>query len=115
MVVLAGFLIGWFFLETRAQEITTQIGAAETEEEKQTLRNEHQGFLEFFRYYWIGFLLVLLGIVGMAALDILATRRYGLRHFRQIQADRRAMIERQVARMRRDRNGHSEPPTPLAP
>ena len=46
-------------------------------------------------------------LLVLAALDLLAIRRWGLRQFRKLQADRRAMIERQAARLREGRNGHS--------
>ena len=51
------------------------------------------------------FVMVLLGIIILAAFDILAIRRYGLRQYRQIQADRREMIQEEVARIRGQRNG----------
>jgi hypothetical protein len=52
-------------------------------------------------------LLVLMIVVFMAALDYWATRRYGLRQHRKIIDDRRAMIEREISRLRQQRNGHS--------
>jgi hypothetical protein len=54
---------------------------------------------------WIAILLMLMAVIFLAAWDLWATRLYGVREFRKIQADRRAMIERQAARMRRQRNG----------
>jgi len=51
-------------------------------------------------------LVVLLGIIILAGWDLLAIRHYGRRHMRQIQADRRAMIEDQIARVRSERNGY---------
>jgi H+/gluconate symporter-like permease len=51
-------------------------------------------------------LLALLAIIILAGWDLLAIRRYGRRHMRQIQADRRAMIEDQITRVRSQRNGH---------
>jgi hypothetical protein len=68
---------------------------------------EHRRFVKFYGAYWISVLLLLLGMVGIALYDMLAIRRFGQRHYRKIQEDRRAMIARQVARMRRDRNGHN--------
>ena len=52
------------------------------------------------------FCLVLLTLVCLAFFDLFAIRRFGRRHYRQIQDDRRAMIERQVALLRTQRNGH---------
>ena len=39
--------------------------------------------------------------------DMMAIHRFGRRHFRKIQDDRRAMIARQVERLRQERNGPS--------
>jgi hypothetical protein len=63
-------------------------------------------FLRIWGGTWFAFLLILTAVLILAVIDLLATRRYGLGQFRKLQADRRAMIERQARRMRRDRNGH---------
>src|SRR5262249_59657475 len=55
---------------------------------------------------WIALLLVLLGVMVLAGLDVMATRHYALTQFRKIQADRRAMIQHEVGRLRQERNGH---------
>jgi H+/gluconate symporter-like permease len=52
-------------------------------------------------------LMDLLGILVLAGWDLFAIRHYGRRHMRQIQADRRAMLEDQISRVRSERNGHS--------
>jgi hypothetical protein len=51
-------------------------------------------------------LILLMSIIFLAAIDFFAIRRFGLRHYRQIQADRRAMIEGELTRIRSQRNGH---------
>ena len=60
---------------------------------------------------WVGLVIALLvllfTVVMLAGADLWATRTYALRQFRKLQADRRAMIERQATRMRQERNGHS--------
>jgi hypothetical protein len=55
---------------------------------------------------WIFFSILFLAVIVIAFLDVRATRRYGIRQYRQLQADRREMIEREVARMRSERDGH---------
>ena len=70
---------------------------------------EDRQFSRFYGAYWIGTLLVLGVIVAVAGLDLWATRRYGLRKFRQIQTDRRAMLQRQLERYRQERNGLGPP------
>jgi hypothetical protein len=47
-------------------------------------------------------------MIYVALMDIWAVRRFGLRQTRQLQADRRAMLERQIALMRTERNGHQD-------
>ena len=53
---------------------------------------------------WVAILLLLLVVVGIAALDLWSTRRHALQQFRKLQADRRAMIQRQSTRLREERD-----------
>ena len=48
---------------------------------------------------------VVIGLL-LAALDFWSTARFGLRHRRQLQADHRALLKEEVARLRSRRNGH---------
>jgi hypothetical protein len=106
MVVFAGLLAGSFFIEPIAQEMIDRGDAARAENaEGPVLGPEEKPFVRFFTAYWISALLVLLGMVVLALWDLLAIRSFGARHFRKLQADRRAMIERQAARLRREGNG----------
>jgi ABC-type Fe3+ transport system permease subunit len=106
MVVLAGLLaFSLVHLEGRvgkvAQErehFTKENAPAFTEQEKELLRA--WGWLQ------VAILLVLLTVLFLAAVDLFSTRRYARRAFRKLQADRRAMIERQATRLREERNGH---------
>jgi len=107
MLVFAAMLVGAFFLQERAAEVGRQGEEAQARGQEIQLDPEQRSFVHFFGTYWIIALLVLLAIVGLAAADLWAIRRFGLRQHRKIQAERRAMIERQVARLRRERNGHS--------
>src|SRR5438046_3652972 len=106
MVLLAGLMFGSLFLNERASQLAREVDLAEERGEDANLNDEQKEFARYYSYYWIFSLLVLLVIVTLAAIDMLATRRFGLRQYRQIQADRRAMIEEQVARRRHQRNGH---------
>ncbi len=102
MVALAGLLAGWYLLGFHqfANQIMARPPAPRTPDEEQMLR--------YCLYYFIAALVVILGMLCVAALDLLSIRSYALRHHRQIMADRRAMIERQVARMRQQGNGREE-------
>jgi hypothetical protein len=102
MVVLAGMLAGHFALEERANDLANLRGA----NPNHVFAPEEEQFLRFYWNYWIILLLVLLAIITIAGFDFFAIRRYGQRHYRKIQADRRAMIEGELARIRSQRNGH---------
>lgn len=67
---------------------------------------EQRVFLRVWGGLVLAILLVLLAVVFLAGVDLWATRRYAFRQFRKLQADRRAMVERQAQRMRQERNGH---------
>lgn len=100
LAIFAGLLIGAYFLEAPFKRVLSQASG-------QPLDPDQKQFIQFYTVYWIVGLLILLGIITIAALDLLAIRRFGIREHRKIQADRRAMIERQVAEIRRHRNGRS--------
>lgn len=61
-------------------------------------------FLRVWGWIWVAFLISLMLIMILAMIDFLAVRAYGWKQFRKLQADRRAMIERQTARMREGRD-----------
>jgi hypothetical protein len=105
MGIFAGLLVGSFWLERPARELIEQREAAADEGESPDFTPDQRDFAKLFGWYWIALLAVLLAILVVAALDLLATRNYGIRQFRQLQADRRAMIEHQAARLRHQRNG----------
>lgn len=102
-VMLAGALI---YLEGRAQQLAEEQAAKEQQGDTTPLAPEQRGFVQFYTWFWIFFLLILMTVVFLAALDYWATRRYGLRQHRKIIDDRRAMIEREISRLRQERNGH---------
>ena len=107
MVVLAVLLGGMMaFLEKPANELAEFSEAARERGEAPQLDPDQRHFGLLYGYWIIALLLSLLAMLTMAFFDMLATRRFGLRQFRRIQGDRRAMIEREVARLRQERNGH---------
>lgn len=66
--------------------------------------NPEQKRLEtLYIYCWIGILLLLMVLMFVAAWDVWEIHRYGARHYRRIQDDRRAMLERQLVQLRRER------------
>src|SRR5262249_19767672 len=94
MVVLAALLTGWFLLGLgdRAHELGERNEAQRARGEQPVFDAEQRHFVQVTTWYVITILLVLLGSLGLAAVDLWAIHRYGQRHRRQIQADRREMI-----------------------
>jgi hypothetical protein len=101
-VMLAGALV---YLEGPAHQLAQTQAAKREQGDKTPLDPEQRIFARYYTSFWILFLLVLMTIVFLAALDFWATRRYGLRQHRKLIADRRAMIEREASRLRQERNG----------
>jgi hypothetical protein len=107
MVVLAVLLGGMMlFLEERANELAKIGEEAVARGEEPRLDADQRHLTLLYGYWVIAMLLSLLAMLTMAFFDMLATRRFSLGQFRRIQGDRRAMIEREVARIRQERNGH---------
>jgi hypothetical protein len=107
MVILAVMLSGQLlFLEGPMQDLSDHINAAQQRGEEPELTLDERNLRKFYTVWNIGLLLTLLVFLATAGVDYLSTRRFGRRQLRRIQADRRAMIERQAARLRQERNGH---------
>ena len=102
-IMLTGYLI---YLGEPAGRLAQQREAQEQQGDNTPLDPEQRLFARDLAMFWIVFLLILLTVVFLAARDFWATRRYGLVQHRKIVADRRAMIEREVSRLRQERNGH---------
>jgi len=102
MVILAGLLSAWYLLGPNEQALILIEQA-----QKQPATPEQQRILGQGLLYLSAAFLVLLALVLVAGLDFLAIRSYGLRHYRRIQSDRRDMIQRQLIRLRGERNGHT--------
>jgi hypothetical protein len=56
---------------------------------------------------WIGVLVLLMALVLLAALDLWSTRRFTVQQLRRLQDARRAVIQEEIDRRRRERNGQS--------
>ncbi|HVS35359.1 MAG TPA: hypothetical protein VMS17_07225 [Gemmataceae bacterium] len=68
---------------------------------------ENHAFMRLYAIVWIAFLLLLLALLAIAAVDIWATRRFSIREQRKIIDARREMVAQEVAKMRQQRNGHT--------
>jgi hypothetical protein len=109
LLVAIGALIAAFFV-SGLDEWTTRMGQIIDEKgvEVAKLDPEVQRMKNVFRWYIIVLMLLLLALVIVAGLDYWAIRKYGMRHLEQIKSDRRAMIEQELAELRKakgNRNG----------
>lgn len=102
-VLLAGALV---YLEAPAYQLAENRAAMRQQGDTTPLDPQQRGFARLYLGFWILFLLILMVVIFLVALDYWATRRYALRQHRKILDDRRAMIEREVSRLRQERNGH---------
>jgi hypothetical protein len=97
MVALAGMLIGWFFIGGELNEQAPPQPVDGKAEPGVTVR--------LIMLYVIVALLLLFIIVILAVTDLMATARFGLRHQRRLENERREMLETQAAILRQQRNG----------
>jgi hypothetical protein len=100
--LFVGQLVWWEPASQRLIEQREQLAEAD----RPDYTPEEKFLVRVWAGSWVVLLVLLLAIVALAGVDLWATRVYGLRQFRKLQADRRAMIERQATRLRHGRNGH---------
>lgn len=67
---------------------------------------------KLYAWFWISVLVALFVMIIVAGYDVVAIRRYARRHRRQLNADRRAMIGRQLIQIRSHRIGSTDDWTP---
>jgi hypothetical protein len=103
LATIATMMSVWFLTgqHTRMDRVGDDIQARRAA--GQELTPDQQQDQRFFAYYWIAVLSLLFALVVVAALEMSAIRRYAARHFRQIRDDRRAMLEQELANLRRQR------------
>jgi len=106
MVILAVLLGASFFLEEPASRLVREGESNQQQGIKRPLHGEEQRFFTLYQQFWGVACFVLFLIIVIAGVDYMAIRRYGSRQYRQIQADRKAMIQSELARLRSQRNGH---------
>jgi TRAP-type C4-dicarboxylate transport system permease small subunit len=107
MLVLAALLGGSYVLgvEQRAAEAAQAADTKADAVANPEPTPEQREFLGTYSTLWYVILLIFMTIIIFALYDFMAIRRFWLRNYRQIQSDRREMIQREVARIRTQRNG----------
>jgi hypothetical protein len=111
LMLLLATLVGAYYLggfDARVVALGNLIADGIKRNEPVPLDAEQIQLRRIFAGFCLAVLLILMTMVFLVAADIWAIRKYGRRHMSKINADRRAMIDREVARMRSvERNGHS--------
>jgi hypothetical protein len=108
MLLLAALLVGSYIVgqERQAAEMGARAANRPDNAASAGPSAEQERFLNRYSTTWILIGLLLLAILCLAFADLWAIRSFGIRHYRKIQADRREVIQREVARLRSQRNGH---------
>jgi len=106
MLAFAVLFAASFFLESPADRLVEQGQAAREQNQKPTLDPSQVDFVQVYRNLWVVMLLLLLAILALAGWDYFAIRRFAQRHYRQLQEERRTMIENELVRLRSRHNGH---------
>jgi hypothetical protein len=107
MLVLAGLLVGSLLIEPSYQEMAEKLKKQQPQG-PEAVAQEDWDFARFFAAYWTAALLVLFVLLMLAGADFWAIARFGARHRRQLQADHRAGLKEELARLRRRYNGDGE-------
>jgi uncharacterized membrane protein len=108
MLLFAALFVGMFFLEGAAAELVRFGEEARARNERPEMDPAQKEFFNTYTLYWVVVLLVLLAIIALAGYELFAIRRFSVRSLRQLQAERRAMLAEEAARLRGQRNG--QPP-----
>jgi hypothetical protein len=106
MLVLAGMLLGSLPLDASLQEMRRELERRPQGDE--AVPEEHKDLFRLYVTYWMAALCVLFALLALAAVDFWAIARFGARHRRQLQADHRAGLKEEIARLRRRHNGNGE-------
>lgn len=107
MLLLAGLFVGGLILESPAARLAQEGEERVAAGEQRPLNPAEKDFVRFYGSYWVALLLVLLAVIGLAGWEFFAIRRFSVRSLRRLQDERRAMIAREAARLRGERNGHA--------
>lgn len=102
LLVLAGLFAFLLLYEPAAQRLADE--RERMDAAAAPIHPTEEPFLRVWAGSWMVLLMVLLAVVVLAGVDLWLIRRHGLRQYRKLQDDRRAMIARQVTRMRRERD-----------
>jgi len=110
LLALAAMLIGLHSLNIldRLDQLVAQ--GEQAREAGIQLNEEQKEFVRFCYNYVATMALIIFVLLGVALVDTMATRRYGMRQRKKLREDRQAMLARQLPLLRQERedrgNGH---------
>jgi hypothetical protein len=99
MIIIAGMLVGSMFLDDwlrgppRNQDEIDRLEVGQLDQEKREIAGAKV-------VYWVAVLIVIFAMLFLAILDLMATARFGLRQHRQLESERKAMLQEEVSRWR---------------
>jgi len=105
MFVLAGLLVGSYFLDAALRQVLQERAEQAPRDEEVPIQGGHWAFVQNFTAYWILVLLVLMIMLFLVAMDFWEIARYSQRQHRQLRADLQDTLAREVAQLRQRRNG----------
>lgn len=108
LLLLAAMIAGIYLFDIASGLDQLVTLGAQAKGTGQKLTAEQEAFLYSAMRYVAGLLLVLMCIFFLVGWDILAIRRFGLRHRHRIREDRRAMLERQLPLLYAERRAMRE-------
>lgn len=96
LMLLAAMIAGIYVFNIASGLDELMVLGEKAKETGQKLNAEQERFLYNSMSYVCVLLLVLMAIIFLVGWDIMAIRRFGVRHRQRIREDRRAMLERQL-------------------
>lgn len=106
MVLLAALLIGLFFVDQELDQFGDRGEQAQAQGVKPDVAETDKDALSFYLLYTFTVIIVVLVLLGVALIDLMAIRRFGMRHRKRIREDREGLLQRQLSLLRRSKNGH---------
>jgi hypothetical protein len=103
LIVMAVMIAGLFGMGIFDELDRLRDKGAIAKEQNLKLEPQEEDFLRFGINYVMVLLLMLVLTLAVAVVDIMAIRRYGMRHRRRLREDRQAMLERQLPQLYHER------------
>jgi hypothetical protein len=100
VIAVIGALIGGSYLsglEPKIDDLTHRPPAEGQEEGKRELTPDEKNLVRVWGAYWIGVLVLVFVVLGLALADTLATRRYAMGQYKILKEDHEAKLRRDLA------------------